>query len=491
MYGPQDTLPLTAMYYPLETDEGLANLLARFSQVGRYLDQQMASLEEGRAKGEVSPKQNVKLVIAQIDALLAKDGARSDFQPPPEKLEKLSSERRALVTSKIAKSLTRDVLPPLRKYRTYLSDKLLPVARVEPGLSALPQGAACYAATIRNHTGLPLTPKELHEMGLNLLAGIEKEEEAIAIAEGAKLRPDGHADLKAFEKSVGKRPDQTLKTGEELMAWAWRTIDRAMAALPRDFKTLPQRPLIVKAIEPWRADSNGASYQQATDDGQTPALYYIPTTKPETRTLYDQEATVFHEGVPGHHLQVSIGQSLQGLPSFAAMAGALATSRVGRSTPSNSPMSSSSTRAPWLATGCSRSRRCARCNSWSTPGCTRCTGPATRRWPSTWPTPRTIPRVGRARSTATSSGRARLWVTWSGSRRSSSFAPRPRTGSGRPSTCATSTTPSSCTAPCRCPSSSRKFTAGSANGWRPRRRNKGPTLIVSGGAGTVKSRRGP
>ena len=316
MYGPQDTLPLTAMYYPLETDEGLANLLARFSQVGRYLDQQMASLEEGRAKGEVSPKQNVKLVIAQIDALLAKDGAHSDFQPPPEKLEKLSSERRALVTSKIAESLTRDVLPPLRKYRTYLSDKLLPVARVEPGLSALPQGAACYAATIRNHTGLPLTPKELHEMGLNLLAGIEKEEEAIAIAEGAKLRPDGHPDLKAFEKSVGKRPDQTLKTGEELMAWARRTIDRAMAALPRDFKTLPQRPLIVKAIEPWRADSNGACYQQATDDGQTPALYYIPTTKPETRTLYDQEATVFHEGVPGHHLQVSIGQSLQGLPAF-------------------------------------------------------------------------------------------------------------------------------------------------------------------------------
>ena len=167
MYGPQDTLPLTAMYYPLETDEGLANLLARFSQVGRYLDQQMASLEEGRAKrGKVSPKENAKLVIAQIDALLAKDGAHSDFQPPPEKLEKLSSERqrpRHQQDRRIAQCAT--CCPRSASTGPTSPTSSCRLSGVEPGLSALPQGAACYAATIRNHTGLPLTPNAARQSG--------------------------------------------------------------------------------------------------------------------------------------------------------------------------------------------------------------------------------------------------------------------------------------------------------------------------------------
>jgi uncharacterized protein (DUF885 family) len=96
-----------------------------------------------------------------------------------------------------------------------------------------------------------------------------------------------------------------------------KTIARAEAALPRAFHTLAQRPMEVKAVEAWRAASSpSAFYDQAPDDGQTPAYYYVNTDRPETRTLYDQECTVFHEGVPGHHLQISVGQSLTQLPAF-------------------------------------------------------------------------------------------------------------------------------------------------------------------------------
>jgi uncharacterized protein (DUF885 family) len=175
------------------------------------------------------------------------------------------------------------------------------------------------------HTGLRLTPAELHAEGLQLLAGIEAEQEAIARSEGAHLKADGRPDLKAFERAVAKRPDQFFTNQKDLLDWARRTVGRAMAALPRDFRTMPQRPMEVKAVEAWRAASAGAAfYQQAPDDGLTPAYYYVNTDKPETRTLYDQECTVFHEGVPGHHLQISIGQSLQGLPAFRRNGGSTA-----------------------------------------------------------------------------------------------------------------------------------------------------------------------
>ncbi len=324
MNGPQVNLPLTAMYYPM-THEGIANLVARYGQAGRYFDQLIASLREGLAKGEVAPRHNVELVIDELDDLVKKDGAHSDFLPPAEKLAKLPDGERAADVAALAKVIDGTVVPALRRYRAFLKDDILPKARREPGLWALPNGAACYAAAIHMHTGLRRTPSELHQMGLDILAKIHAEQEAIARSEGAPLNPDGHPDLKAFEKSVGKRPDQYYKNGDDLLAWARRTIARATSALPRDFRTGPQRPLEVKAVEAWRAASAGAAfYQQAPDDGLTPAYYYVNTTDPETRTLYDQECTVFHEAVPGHHLQISIGQSLAGLPAFRRNGGSTA-----------------------------------------------------------------------------------------------------------------------------------------------------------------------
>ncbi|HUB06783.1 MAG TPA: DUF885 domain-containing protein [Myxococcales bacterium] len=316
MNGPEVNLPLTAMYYPM-TAKGVADLVARYGQVGRYFDQQIASLREGLAKGEVAPKHNVELTIAELDDLAKKDGAHSDFLPPPDKLAKLPEGERAADVARIAAAIDTTVVPALKKYRAFLHDVILPKARTDPGLWALPNGAACYAAAIRMQVGLRKTPEVLHQLGLELLAKIEAEQRAIAKAEGAPLKPDGTPDLKAFEKAIGQRPDESFKTGDELLAWARKTIARSMAALPRDFKTMPQRPLEVKAVEAWRAATAGAAfYQQAPDDGLTPAYYYVNTSDPTTRTLYDQECTVFHESVPGHHLQISIAQSLQGLPAF-------------------------------------------------------------------------------------------------------------------------------------------------------------------------------
>ncbi len=320
--GPQVSLPLTAIYYPLDSDKGVRDLVARYRLAGRYFDQQIASLREGLAKGEVSPRRNVQLVIDQIDALLKKDAAHSDFLPPP---DKLPAATRARSLEALQAAITAEVIPGLNRYRALLTNEILPHARVEPGLSALPLGDACYRAAIRMHTGLQLSPEELHALGKKLLTEIEAEEESIARAEGAPLGRDGKPDLKAFEKLLAARPEQSLKSADALLGWVRGTMGRAMAALPSVFKTLPQRPVEVKAVEAFRsASSPSAFYQQAADDGKLPAYYYVNTDKPESHLLYDEESIVFHEGVPGHHLQISIGQSLQGLPAFRRNGGSTA-----------------------------------------------------------------------------------------------------------------------------------------------------------------------
>src|ERR1700722_14229118 len=168
LYGPQVNLPLTAMYYPLGSERGVDDLVARFGQAGRFLDQQIASLREGLAKGEVAPRGNVQLVIDELDELLKKDASHSDFLPPPEKLEQIGAGQRAAVLGRLSDALQRSVLPALRRYRDFLAREVLPKAREQPGLWALPRGEACYAAAIRMHTGLRLTPAELHQQGLTL-----------------------------------------------------------------------------------------------------------------------------------------------------------------------------------------------------------------------------------------------------------------------------------------------------------------------------------
>jgi uncharacterized protein (DUF885 family) len=320
--GPQVALPVTVLYYPLGTEKGVRDLIARYRKAGRYFDQQIASLREGLAKREVSPRRNIELVIEQLDNLLKKDAQHSDFLPAP---EKLAPKTRLNDLASVSAAVEAEVLPALRRYRAFLHDELLPRARTEPGLAALPIGDACYRATIRIHTGLDLSPAELHALGEKLVAEIEAEESAIALAEGAPKKPDGKPDLKAFEKQLAARADQKLSTAASLLDWTRGTMARAMKALPTDFKTLPQRPIEVKSVEPFRsASSPGAFYNQAPDDGLQPAYYYVNTDHPEEHLLYDAESIVFHEAVPGHHLQVSIGQSLTGLPAFRRNGGSTA-----------------------------------------------------------------------------------------------------------------------------------------------------------------------
>ncbi len=313
MAGVQVSLAQTALSYPLGTAQGAAELASRYGQASRLFDQQIANLARGLAAGRTSPKTNVQKVIAQLAKLKA-----DDFLPAEEKFKGLPAAQRDAAREAIGKAISESVLPGLQRYRDYLQTQVLPKARADVGLWALPGGEACYAFQIRYHTGTQLKPRELHELGLRLLTGIEEEQRDIARGQG--FAPP--VDLKAFRKAVDSRKDQFKQTADELLDWNKATLARAMAALPQAFHRLPPRPIVTRAIEAYRAESNTpAFYQPASDDGAQPGVYYVNTWKPETRALYNEEALCFHEAVPGHHLQGSIAQELKGLPDFRRQTG--------------------------------------------------------------------------------------------------------------------------------------------------------------------------
>ena len=307
MNGPQTQLPQTWMYYPLGTEQGVSDLAARYGQVDRMFEQIVANLRRGLFQGKVSPRVNVQRTIDSLDALLATDAASSPLLPP---LERFSGPGdRASARERIRAAVESSALPGLRRYRDFLAGELLPRARTDVGLWALPGGETCYASLVAHHTGAKRPAQEIHDLGTRLLASIEAEMQSIAKSEGPP-------DAASFHAQLERRSDQFKRTPGELLAWNEATLKRATAALPVAFHDPAPLPIVTRPIEAYRAASNvPAFYQPAPDGGARPAVYYVNVYKAETRPLYNGEALCFHETVPGHHLQGSIAQQLS-LPDF-------------------------------------------------------------------------------------------------------------------------------------------------------------------------------
>jgi uncharacterized protein (DUF885 family) len=307
MNGPHTQLPQTWMYYPLGTEQGVNNLAARYGQVDRMFEQIVANLRRGMFQGKVSPRVNVQRTIDSLDALLAKDAASSPLLPPLGRFSALGDP--AAARERIRSAIQDTVLPGLRRYRDFLADELLPRARTDVGIWAVPGGEACYGSLVAHHTGGKRPAQEIHDLGMRLLASIEAEMQSIAKA-------GSQPDLGRFRAQLGQRSDQFKRTPGELLAWNEATLERATAALPQAFRNPAPLPIVTRPIEAYRAASNvPAFYQPAPDGGGQPAVFYVNVYQAETRPLYNGEALCFHETVPGHHLQGSIAQQLS-LPDF-------------------------------------------------------------------------------------------------------------------------------------------------------------------------------
>jgi uncharacterized protein (DUF885 family) len=285
--------------------------LKRLDAVPAVLDQAIALMRTGLGKGLVPPRLLLDRAVPQAEALANAKPLESPFALPiktfPTGIAQADQRR---LRAAIEASITTRVLPAYAHFAAYLRTDYAPKGRQELGTWALPNGTARYAYAVKRSTTTTWTPDQWHETGLREVARIEAEEAAIA-------KRLGFASLAAFQDHVRKDKKLHVKTRAEILQRYQSYTDQMYAAIPRLFGRLPRQKMIILPVEEFREnEAPGAEYFQGTPDGSRPGMVRVNTAQPTKRLTIDMETTAYHEGVPGHHMQIAIQQELTDLPPF-------------------------------------------------------------------------------------------------------------------------------------------------------------------------------
>ncbi len=284
----------------------------KWSKMGRMIDQAIGRLRQGIARDRTPPRIGAEKTVAQINAYLMspiESDAFVNLTAPPA----WNDDQVAAWRDRLAEQVTTVVRPAFRRYRAAIVDEVMPKARPpeRSGVVWLPDGSEVYSRAIRRHTSLDLTPMDIHNAGLADIAelGFEYAELGQSVL--------GTDDVASIYKQL--RNDDTLRFADAdgIVAAAQAALDRAEEAIPRWFGTLPKAPCVMAEMPPIGADDAPlAFYLPAAEDGTRPGMYFVNTTSATTRTRFESEALAFHESIPGHHLQLTIAQELEGVPHF-------------------------------------------------------------------------------------------------------------------------------------------------------------------------------
>jgi uncharacterized protein (DUF885 family) len=290
--------------------------LARLHALPALLDQTTALMRAGMAKGLMPPKQQLELVVKQVAEMAKAKPDASPFAHPvqqfPDAVVQADRDRLRAAT---LEAIGKEVLPAYARFATFLEKDYAPHGRKEPGVWSLPDGEARYQMAIREMTTTNMTADQIHELGLSEVARIEKEQEAIGKSLGFKT-------LAAFRDHVRKNPKLYAKSREDILDRYQRFTDQMYGKLTELFGRLPaQKMKIVRTEEFREKDASGAEYVPGSPDGARPGTVQVNTSNPTKRLWIDMESTAYHEGVPGHHLQLTIQHELGELPPFRQFGG--------------------------------------------------------------------------------------------------------------------------------------------------------------------------
>jgi uncharacterized protein (DUF885 family) len=212
-------------------------------------------------------------------------------------------------------AIDNSVIPAYKKFTTFVKDEYAPKGQTNVGIWALPDGKARYAFRVKQQTTSNLTPEQIHQIGLSEVARIEGDMLTIA-------KSQGFNDLKSFNAAIEKNPDLHFKSPQDIIDRYRHFIDQMYGRLPQLFGRLPKAKLEVVPVEPFREkEAAAASYNTGSPDGARPGRVYVNTYEATSRQTLSTESTSYHEGVPGHHMQLSIAQEVTGLPKFRQQGG--------------------------------------------------------------------------------------------------------------------------------------------------------------------------
>jgi uncharacterized protein (DUF885 family) len=283
--------------------------LARLRALPRQLDDAVACARLGIARGLVPARLVLEQVAAQAERLGAGPAEETPFALPFRAMPSaVPGEDQARLRGAALAALRDGVLPAYRRLARFVREEYVPRGRPEPGAWALPDGDAFYAALVRRETTTSRSPEEIHRLGLGEVARIEGEMRVIA-------RARGFDDLRRFDAALAADPRNRPTSREQILESYRGYLGGMGRELPRLFGRLPRAGFEVLPVEEFRErEASGAEYIDPAVDGSRPGRIMVNTGEFEKRSMLDVESTAYHEGVPGHHLQIALQQELLGLP---------------------------------------------------------------------------------------------------------------------------------------------------------------------------------
>lgn len=304
---------------PFKTLANYEDNLARHDDYIAFIDRAIGKFREGMASGVFETKLTVEIMVTQLDTQLAIPLADSQFMAPTKDFpEGISEADRARLTAAY-EAKTRELYAANTRLRDFLKNEYLPVARDSVGLGQMKGGAELYAQLVEESTTLPMTPEQIHQLGLSEVARIKAELEKL------KKEVKFKGTLGEFFDYVRTDPKFKPKTREGLTQDYYRIGREVDARIGDLFSLIPKSPLEIRPYDPSTEQFEaGGSYQQGSPDGSRPGVFYFNAYDLPSRLTPGNVTLYLHEGAPGHHFQISLAQENEALPAFMRYGGTTA-----------------------------------------------------------------------------------------------------------------------------------------------------------------------
>lgn len=295
-------LPLSV---PFDSVKHYEDYISRLHQIPRVLTQTTEVLRAGM-KDKLMPVRFIaEKLPGQCEGIIASD----PFLRPTKKFPAdISAEDQKRLTREITEAVNTDVIPAYKSFAKFLRDEYAPQGRTRLSITSLPDGEKRYENDIYGRTTTHMSPDEIHQLGLREIDRIQAEMTAVA-------HKAGFADLAAFRASIKTNPKYIPASADQILDDFRHYIAQMEPKLPELFTILPKSPVTVEAIPSFQSAA-ATHYVPGTPDGKRPGRVVVATSDFAHRSMVDDEAVAYHEGVPGHHMQLSVQQQLQDLPKF-------------------------------------------------------------------------------------------------------------------------------------------------------------------------------
>ncbi|MFZ3266925.1 MAG: DUF885 domain-containing protein [Terriglobales bacterium] len=290
---------------PLDTVQHYEDYIARLHQIPRAFEQTIDVLRQGEKDGLMP----VRILLEQIPAQCEGTIAENPFLAPTRKFPaSISVDDQKRLTQEIERAVNSEVLPAYRRFADFIAKDYAPHGRATIGMNSLPDGARRYQQAIREQTTTDMSPAEIHALGLREVERINGLLTSLALKAGYK-------NLSSFRAALNSDPKYIPKSADQIVDDFRHYVSQMQPRLPELFGVFPKTPLTVEAA-PASQPNNPTHYIFGTPDGGRPARVVVATSNYAHRRLLPDETQAYHEGIPGHHLQISIQQQLTGLPEF-------------------------------------------------------------------------------------------------------------------------------------------------------------------------------